>query len=363
MKVLFIVEHYYPYIGGAEELWKSLSEALVSEGHQVKVVTTLFDKDLPAVEIVNGLEIIRLKVGNRFGFTFLSIPACIKWARWADVIHTSSYNAALPARFAAWVTATKSIITFHEVWGKLWFRLPFLTYVERVSFFLFEKFLLNLKFDRFVGVSKYTYDSLINSGVAAGRTTYVYNGLEYSEFEKYKSPREKPKDFTFCYFGRPGVSKGLELLIPAFISLCDKGLSPRLKIIISKKPEKVYKWVISELGKAEKMERVDFFHDLTREELLTEVSSSSAVVIPSHSEGFCFVAAESVALGVPVVSSGKGALKEVVGGSVIEVKELNVSSLKYGMEKAIKGEWNVKERREFPLSFTIQKYIELYRDL
>lgn len=360
MKILFIVEHYYPYVGGAEELWKSLSEALVREDHEVKVITTLYNKKLSAREVVNGVDIIRLNVGNRFGFTFFSIPVCIKWARWADIIHTSSYNAALPARFAAWATATKSVITFHEVWGKLWFSLPFLTYVERVSFFLFEKFLLSLRFDRFVGVSKYTYESLISSGVAAQRSTYIYNGLEYSEFKKYKSEKENTEDFTFCYFGRPGVSKGLELLIPAFVALCDKESNLRMKMIISKKPAKVYRWIIRELKNAGKIDRVDFFHNLTREELLSEVSRSSAVVIPSHSEGFCFVAAEAVALEVPILSSGKGALVEVVGGNYLEVLDHTVDSWSLGMLKSKSGKWKFKQPIKYKLEETLTTYLELY---
>jgi len=361
LRVLFIVEHYYPYIGGAEELWKSLAESLVNNGYEVKVITTLFKSKLPAKEVIGGVEVIRLKVGNRFGFTFLSIPSCVKWAKWADIIHTSSYNAALPARFAAWISRTKSIITFHEVWGPLWFNLPFLSFPERIAFSLFEKYILRMKFDCFVGVSQFTVDCLKEGGVPAKNVSLVYNGLDYGEFENL--PVQKEKKFTFCFFGRPGLSKGLEVLIPAFTELCKENRDVHLKLIISKKPDKVFKWTRRTVETSGISNRVTFLHELPRKELLKEVVSSSAVVIPSHSEGFCFVAAESVAMGVPIISSGKGALKEVVGGSLIELETLDEESLFYAMTKACKGEWDYLPQRNFPLNEATHRYQEIYKNL
>jgi len=38
MKIVFAVEHFRPYVGGVEQLFGSLADALVAQGHEVVVV-------------------------------------------------------------------------------------------------------------------------------------------------------------------------------------------------------------------------------------------------------------------------------------------------------------------------------------
>jgi glycosyltransferase involved in cell wall biosynthesis len=47
MKILFVLEHYPPYIGGAETLFGLLADQLVKHGHKVRVITTRFRSNLP----------------------------------------------------------------------------------------------------------------------------------------------------------------------------------------------------------------------------------------------------------------------------------------------------------------------------
>ena len=61
MKILFVLEHFYPYIGGAEKLFYALATNLAKEGFEVIVVTTQFDKKLPLVEFHKNVKIIRVK--------------------------------------------------------------------------------------------------------------------------------------------------------------------------------------------------------------------------------------------------------------------------------------------------------------
>ena len=139
MKILFILELYYPNIGGIEKLFKSLAEKLVEQGYEVTVITTRFRKDLPVREEINGVHIKRLRMSSRFLFTFFGVFSMLKEARHCDIIHTTSYNAAFPARIAGWITGKKVIITFHEVWGKLWFRLPYTNSISKILYYTYEK--------------------------------------------------------------------------------------------------------------------------------------------------------------------------------------------------------------------------------
>ena len=74
MKLLFVLEYYYPNIGGVEKLFKSLAEELVVHGHEVTVVTTRFDKKLAARETINGVNIVRLNLRNRFASRYEICP-------------------------------------------------------------------------------------------------------------------------------------------------------------------------------------------------------------------------------------------------------------------------------------------------
>ena len=51
MKILYVVEHYHPYIGGVEKLFKSLAEEVAKSVNEVTIVTTKHKKNLPSKEM------------------------------------------------------------------------------------------------------------------------------------------------------------------------------------------------------------------------------------------------------------------------------------------------------------------------
>ena len=358
MKVLFVLEHYYPYIGGAEMLFQLLAESLAAKSYEVTVLTTRFKNTLVKEEIYNGVNIVRLNLPNRFLFTFLSLPKIIHYAKEADLIHTTTYNAAFPAWFAAKLTSRKIIVTFHEVWSKLWFRLPFASKLEKYLFYSFEQLLLKLPFDHYIAVSKFTQEALIKEGIRKERISQIYNGLYYDQFRGYK--HQPPKQFTYTYFGRLGISKGLDFLLPAAKRFSETYPNSRLILILPKRPAKMYQQVLRIIETSDLTSYIQLRHELSREELFEQICHSSCVVIPSHSEGFCFVAAETVALRVPIISSGQGALKEVVSGKFLEMDKLNEQSLFDCLCLAFQGDWQTKPPLQYTMSTALSQYIKLY---
>ena len=61
MKILFIVENYYPKTSGVPVVVKYLAEGLAKKGHSVSVVTT-FIKEIPKEEIYNEVHIYRFNL-------------------------------------------------------------------------------------------------------------------------------------------------------------------------------------------------------------------------------------------------------------------------------------------------------------
>ncbi|MEQ8702342.1 MAG: glycosyltransferase family 4 protein [Phaeodactylibacter sp.] len=361
MKILFVLEHFYPYIGGAEKLFYELTTSLAKAGHQIAVVTTLFRPDLPEAEELQGVSVVRIKCRNRYWFSMASLPAIRRMAKDYDVVHTTSYNAALPAWLGASLSRKPVLITFHEVWGKLWWQLPFANFVQRSLFYTWEQLLLKLPFRYFIGVSDYTRQALLDSGIPAGKALRIYNGLDYSVFEAYQ--HQPPKAFTFTYFGRLGMSKGLELLLPAARDLLNRHPEARFKLIVPTYPKPMYNWVLQQLDDLQIRQQTQLLHDLPRATLYQEIATSSCVVIPSYSEGFCFVAAEAAAMGVPIVSSGRGALHEVVSGPWIPMQNMTAQALSTALHRAFEGNWEQRPFRPFQLQEAVQAYIDLYAGL
>lgn len=360
MRILFILELYYPNIGGIEKLFKTLAEKLVEEGHSVKVITTRFSKNLPTSEIINGVEVNRLKIRSRFLFTFFGIFGMMKEAKNCDIIHTTSFNAALPARLAGCFARKKVLITFHEAWGKLWFKLPYAGFISRRLYYFYEWFILRLGFYRFIAVSDYTANSLKRLGVKDEKIIRIYNGLDYNDFNSAKySPTE---NFTVTYFGRLGISKGLDLILGAAPVFLTEYPDVHLQLILPDRPKSFLRKIKKGLQNLPQ-ERYTLRHNLSYSELQETLLNSTCVMIPSYSEGFCFAAAETIALGIPLISSGKGALSEVVSGKFITMDSQSSEGLLLALQKAYSGKWEETPIKQFHFNDTVEAYLSLYGEM
>ena len=364
MRILFVLENHFPNIGGVETLFKSLTEALAQKGHQVTVLTNRYSKELSPRETINKVEIIRPSFYNRYAFTLFGVFPVFKLAKDHDLIHTTSYNAGLTAIIGGKLRGKKVIITFHEVWADLWFRLPYFNKIQAAGHFLFEKMLLKLPFQKYIGVSEFTAKKLVANGVAEKKVLRIYNGIDYSEFEDASdmiTANEEP--FEFLYFGRLGISKGLNLLLEAFLNISQVNSACTLTLILPKDPKGILDRIQSFIARESLGERVRIIHSLPFSELQQRIRKSSAIVIPSYSEGFCFAAVESMALNAPVISSGQGALAEVVSGKHIVMDEMTTEGLVKSMQRALKGQWDETAKKEFHLKDSISEYLSLYQSL
>jgi len=361
MRILFILEYYEPNVGGVEKLFKTLAESLVKEGHEVEVLTNRFNRSLKSSEVINGVKIKRIQCYNRFLFTIFAIPAAIKAAKYCDLIHTSSYNAALPARIAAKVQNKKSIITFHEVWDKLWFELPFINYAQKLDYRSFEKFILRLNFDRFIAVSDATKASLVEVGINENKISRIYNGINYPKLTpEHKISSDK---FVFTFLGRLGISKGLDLLIPAAHQFISDFPDTQFKLICPDQPKSMLKRIKQLIRKFNIESQTRIIHTSDQIRIANELQSSNCVIIPSYSEGFCFVAAEVASLGIPIISSGKKALSEVVSGKEVRIEELTPSGIYNALHKAKQNQYIETSLKKFELKDCIDGYLNLYANL
>ncbi len=363
MKILFVLENYYPNIGGVEKLFKALLEELAANGHQITLVTTRLTKDSPRKEYLGNLTIHRYSFINRYFFTFFSFFHILFHIHKCDLVHTTSYNAGLPAFFAAKLARKQIVITFHEVWGDLWFRLPFMSSFARKLHYAFEQFLVKLPFDRFIAVSQSTANALENAGVQKDRIVLNYNGMDYSMYEDYEDFPQKTNGspFIYTYCGRLGISKGMDLILEAASLFRQTHPDSQLQMIIPTTPAPLFQTILKEIEKWDLKDYVRLRHHLSKPDLIEAFKSSNCMLIPSYSEGFCFLAAECSALDVPFISADRTALKEVQSSTFIRMREHSATGLVEALEKAKAGDWEKTPLKRYELDDTVQRYIEMYQ--
>jgi glycosyltransferase involved in cell wall biosynthesis len=173
--------------------------------------------------------------------------------------------------------------------------------------------------DRLVCVSGYLGRLAEEMGVGKYRIKVVQNGLDHKELPKPGKQRlrselglEGGKIVTFA--GTLNEAKGADifLVLAEHMLARDRGLR---FVLVGDGPERksledfCHSKLISGF--------VRFAGAKGHEETLKYLKASDVIVVPSRIEGFGMTALEGMALGVPVVASGAGALPEILSGHSI----------------------------------------------
>ncbi len=99
MKILVALTYYRPHISGLTIYVERAARALAARGHEVRILTSQYDRRLPLEEIRDGVRIRRVPVWFRISKGVI-MPTIGIWAtrlaRWADVLwlHLPQFDAA-----------------------------------------------------------------------------------------------------------------------------------------------------------------------------------------------------------------------------------------------------------------------------
>jgi glycosyltransferase involved in cell wall biosynthesis len=90
MKILQVLTYYRPHVSGLTIYAERLSRALASQGHEVTVLTSRYDPELPRSETMHGVQVERIPVAFRVSKGVI-MPTfghhATRLTRWADAIH------------------------------------------------------------------------------------------------------------------------------------------------------------------------------------------------------------------------------------------------------------------------------------
>lgn len=372
MKICFVLEHYFPHIGGAETFFKNLAERLVKNGHQCFVVTSRLSMT-KKYEKLNGVEVHRVSLPaflRRYIFTFLSIPAVYKISRGCDAIHTTTYNGAFPAFFVSRLLKKPAVITIHELGLNFWKTLSGLNWFSARLHLLMEKIIIALPFDRYICVSYYTRNYVRLRGVDDRKMLVINSGVDYDLFSYQKEGayfiREKlglKDNFVYLYFGRPGFFKGVEFLVRAVPLISEKIPKAKLVLIISKEPRGKYKRILSIIKELKLKDSLIILDSVGEEELIKYISSCDCVVLPSLTEGFGFSCVEACSVGRPVVTADVGAIPEVISGEYVFITPQSPEEICRGVKSVYLGKTQSLPPKKFYWNDCVSKYEEVYNNI
>jgi len=372
MRILFVLENYYPHIGGAEIVLKNLAEGLANNGHEVNVVTHKI-KGTKEFELINKVKVHRVKCfDSRYLFTFLSIPKVLKLAKKCDIIQTVTFNGAPPAWLAGKLTKKPVVIMVLEVWVGKWRKLTEMNLLSSLVHDFLERLIYTLKFDKYTPISNSTKKQLIEIGIKKEKIEVVYPGIDYKHWDPKKHDGQKirkelrlKKEFIYLFTGRPGISKGLEHLIRAVPLISKKIPNSKLLAIVSKDKtyEKRYKQILNLIKKLGVQDKIILHDPVSYKELPAYVKAADCVVVPSLSEGFGFCAVEACAMGKPVVASNTTSLPEVVSGRYILVEPKNPEEIAKGVEKVYNKKTNKTKLKKFLNTENIERYLNIFKRL
>ncbi|MFH2027620.1 MAG: glycosyltransferase family 4 protein [Nanoarchaeota archaeon] len=370
MNILFVLENYYPHIGGVEVVFKNLAEGLVKLGNDVSIITHRL-KDTKKFEVINDVKIYRISCfHSRYWFTFLSIPLTLKLAKEADIIHTTTYNGAFPAWLASKLTNTPSLITIHEILGKRWNEFDMNPISSKLHQFL-EWLITRLNFDYFIAISQSTEKDFLKIKKTKNLAK-IYNGIDYNLFNPKKYDKQKIRKklnlrdkFIYMFYGRPGISKGLEYLIHAVPEISNKIPNSILLAIVSRDKAylKRYNYIINLIKKLKVQDKILLLEPVPYKELPEYIMAADCIIVPSLTEGFGFTAAESCAMEKPVIASNTTSLPEVVSGKYILIEPKKPEGIVKGVIIISQDKIVSKGKKVFKWEDTIKGYLDIYNKL
>lgn len=371
MKILFIVEHFPPHIGGVEVVFEEYAKRLSQKGYEVKVVTSN-SGGIAGKKNSNGFETNYIICRSFFGHPIIPAKEMEIYAAWADIIHTTTYTAALSTIKIAKKFKKPCIITVHETLGSKWFKVE-KNPLKALGFLFFEWLVIKKNYSFWHAVSEATKKDLLKYRIPEEKIKTIYHGIDYSVWNSEVQEKKLNKLFNpdynedkkiFLYNGRPGQTKGIFVLLEAIRKIRDKISNDFVfGFIISKYPEKERERFEKSVKKYGLENIVKITNSLHFEELPGYRKNCFTLIVPSLTEGFGFVAAETCTLGVPIISSNAGSLPEVVSGKALFFKSGDKNDLAEKIMLATENKFENIPEKVFDWEKSISEIEKMYKEI
>ncbi|ADY01298.1 glycosyl transferase group 1 [Vulcanisaeta moutnovskia 768-28] len=319
MKIVHVHHHYWPVVGGLENVVKALAEGMAKLRHEVHVITSQYGaENRPREEVINGVHIHRVKA-VRLGYPDLTYPLKVPrdLLRNADVVHGHSQNSLFTVKVVeeAKKLGIKTMMHFMAVDALR-------DHPNALVRLLGPKY-SNTMLKRALGIADVRLArSLRDKALIEGRfgvnVEYVPDGVPRWFIERdylgdaFRSKYGINGDYVL-YVGRLHPLKGVDVLIKA-MSLVINKIDLRL-VIVGPGERRPYMELARRVGVDK---HVFFLGFISEEDKVGAIDGSIGVVLPSISnyvEVYPMIITEAWARAKPIIAT-------MVGGVLYRVKHM-----------------------------------------
>jgi glycosyltransferase involved in cell wall biosynthesis len=372
MKVVHVSTLYYPFVGGLEVAVQKIAESQAELGHEVHVLTSdQYAEGWRGTRWLNNVIVHRI-ASLKLHYPFLTIPFgdVEDVLKEADVIHGWGhsyyfvYKMLARAKDLSKPTVTYFIgVDYLKHHYNPLMRLLGFKYQESITRRIVKVSDLVLATNKYEGEileKKYGIKSIvIPHGVDA--QYFETPNLASSFREKYRVDGR-----IIAYIGRIHPTKGLDLLIRAFVEVSKT--EPDTILLIAGKGDMRYLRKCINLAKKLGIEdKVKFLGYISEEDKIGLIDSSEFVVIPSRhaGESYPLIIDEAKARGKPLIVTNYGALPDRVINFVEGVAVIaDANSLARGIKYAL---CNLESFRVLSKPYTwreiAEKLLIIYKDI
>jgi glycogen synthase len=309
LRVIQVTPRYHPYAGGVETHVWEVSRRLARRGVAITVLTTDPSGRLPSREIIDGVEILRVRAwpGDRDYYFAPGIYRVIRTGLW-DVVHVQSYHTAVPplAMAAALRSGMPYVVTFHG--GGHSSRLR--NALRALQWALLRPQLARAA--RLIAVAKFEMRFFSRQlRIPLERFIYIPNGADLPNPPAATSQSGVRRRGTLiASVGRLERYKGHQRVIAALPHLLTQQPDTHLWIAGTGPYEPELRRMARRLGVADRVEiRAIPWED--RGQMALELMKSNLVVLLSEYETHPIAVLEAIGLGIPTLVADTSGLSEL----------------------------------------------------
>jgi glycosyltransferase involved in cell wall biosynthesis len=356
-RICFLVETFYPSIGGCEIHGRQLVEGFLENGVESFVITRRLMPESKQFERLGNMQIFRIPpVGKsqfirRWIMIFPCLVHLIRMRRRYNLIFVYGFRTlGIPAVIVSKLFGKQTILraaNSGEMTGQVFvdglkrFNLSLSSGIVR--FVLWLRNWLIKKADVFVSVSSEITAELVANGISPGKIKYIPNGVDIRRFYPIDECKKReirktlgiPPDKTVAVFiGRLVYWKGLPLLVRVWKEILSKHPDTLLLVVgptgcgLDSCEEEVKAFVRDNSLK----DSIYFTGGVNN--VHEYLQASDMFVLPSANEGFSNALVEAMACGLSVISTFKDAAADVIqnGKNGISMSVGNFSELYEAIE-------------------------------
>jgi len=316
LKILHLIETLG--VGGAEQALVNLLPSLRRRGHHCEVAALWGPYDLSDSLEAEGLRVHRLKIRYRRNIAqaVMGLLPVIRVAR-PDVLHMHLFFATLYGGLTKPLfPGLRRVVTFHNLGYEFY---PVRTAPQKLRRLL-EAIITRHWIDGAVGVSAavaehYRYALGLTSVAVIPNAINV--GARYCGDLQSRQLRAKfdlsERDFVIATVGVLRKEKGHRFLVEALQILAAKALRPKVLIV---GPDRLAGAIHQQVRHCGLSGQVIMTGELPHAEALAITAAADLFVTASLSEGLGIAAAEAMDLGLPVVATDVGGLRDLIEDGV-----------------------------------------------